>query len=83
MNLPKVINPVTGNNAGNCVYKKSRALPASTVQPPSCQFEGCNIVLENAKEYHKRHKVYEMHSKSPKVIILVPSNASVSSAAGN
>ena len=53
-NPAKVINPITGNSAGDCVYK--------TVQPPHFQVEGCNVVLENAKEYHKRHKVCEMHS---------------------
>ena len=71
-NPAKVINPVTGNSAGDCVYKKPRALLASTAQPPRCrcQVEGCNVVLANAKEYHKRHKVCEMHSKAPKVIVL-------------
>ena len=84
-NPAKVINPVTGNSAGDCVYKKPKTLPALTAQPPRCrcQVEGCNVVLANAKEYHKRHKVCEMHSKAPKVIVLVPSNASVSSVAGN
>ena len=62
MNPAKVINPVTGNSTGDCIYNKLRALPASKMQPPSCQVEGCNVVLENAKEYHKRHKVCEMHS---------------------
>ena len=83
VNLAKVINLVTGNSAGDCVYKKPRALPASTVQPPSCQVEGCNVVLEKAKEYHKRHKVYECIPKPPKSLFLVPSNASVSNVAGN
>ena len=69
-NPAKVINPVTSNSAGDCVYKKPRALLASTAQPPRCQVEGCNVVLANAKEYHKRHKVCEMHSKAPKVIVL-------------
>ena len=69
-NSAKVINPVIGNSTSYCVYNKPRALPASTAQPPSCQVEGCNVVLANAKEYHKRHKVYEMHSKAPKVIVL-------------
>ena len=49
VNSAKVINPVTRNSAGDCVYKKPRALPALTVQPPSCQVEGCNVVLENEK----------------------------------
>lgn len=35
-----------------------------------CQVEGCHVALVNAKEYHRRHKVCEMHSKSPKVVVL-------------
>ncbi|MBA0859535.1 hypothetical protein Goshw_008016 [Gossypium schwendimanii] len=42
--------------------------PASTV--PRCQVEGCDVALVNAKEYHRRHKVCEMHSKAPKVVVL-------------
>ena len=61
-NPAQVINPVSGNSVGDCIYKKPRAFPASTAQPSRCQVEGCNVVLENAKEYHKRHKVCEMHS---------------------
>ena len=62
VNPAQVINPVSGNSIGNCVYKKLRDFLASTAQPSRCQVEGCNVVLENAKEYHKRHKVCEMHS---------------------
>lgn len=69
-NPAQVINPVSGNSVGDCVYKKPRAFPASTAQPSRCQVEGCNVGLVNAKEYHKRHKVCEMHSKAPKVIVL-------------
>ncbi|KAF3795201.1 Squamosa promoter-binding-like protein 7 [Nymphaea thermarum] len=36
---------------------------------PRCQVEGCNLGLMGAKEYHRRHKVCEMHSKAPKVIV--------------
>ncbi|KAK7395603.1 hypothetical protein VNO78_16167 [Psophocarpus tetragonolobus] len=35
-----------------------------------CQVEGCHVALVNAKEYHRRHKVCEMHSKAPKVVVL-------------
>ena len=79
MNPAKGINPF----AGDCVYKKPRALPASTAQPPRCQVEGCNVVLANAKEYHKRHKSMKCIRKPPKSFLLVPSNAFVSSVAGN
>ena len=81
-NPAQVINPVSGNSVGDCVYKKPRALPASTAQPPRCrcQVEGCNVVLANAKEYHKSVKCIP---KPPKSLFLVPSNASVGSVAGN
>ncbi|CAI9770336.1 unnamed protein product [Fraxinus pennsylvanica] len=36
---------------------------------PRCQVEGCQVVLVNAKDYHRRHKVCEMHAKAPKVVV--------------
>ncbi|KAG0466741.1 hypothetical protein HPP92_017713 [Vanilla planifolia] len=54
-------------------------LPSASVKRPSichqsiqhsyCQVEGCNVDLTTAKEYHRKHRVCESHSKSPKVII--------------
>eukprot|EP01018_Ginkgo_biloba_P002062 Gb_26599 [translate_table: standard] len=52
------------------VHKRPRPLPSSSSQPPRCQVEGCNVALTNAKEYHRRHKVCEMHSKAPKAIVV-------------
>ncbi|KAI3894212.1 hypothetical protein MKX03_022637 [Papaver bracteatum] len=43
---------------------------SSTVVVPRCQVEGCHVALIHAKDYHRRHKVCEMHSKAPKVIVL-------------
>ncbi|KAJ8534765.1 hypothetical protein K7X08_016493 [Anisodus acutangulus] len=37
---------------------------------PRCQVEGCHEALVNAKAYHRRHKVCEMHAKAPKVVVL-------------
>ncbi|GLT84353.1 hypothetical protein SLE2022_025890 [Rubroshorea leprosula] len=37
---------------------------------PMCQVEGCQVALVNVKEYHRRHKVCEKHSKAPKVVVL-------------
>lgn len=34
-----------------------------------CQVEGCNLDLSSAKQYHKKHRVCEKHSKCPKVIV--------------
>ncbi|PON61185.1 SBP-box transcription factor [Parasponia andersonii] len=41
-------------------------LPAAV---PRCQVEGCHVALVKAKDYHRRHKVCEMHSKAPKVMV--------------
>ncbi|ESW06541.1 hypothetical protein PHAVU_010G056200 [Phaseolus vulgaris] len=37
---------------------------------PRCQVEGCHVALVNSKEYHRRHRVCDMHSKAPKVVVL-------------
>ncbi|XWS31886.1 hypothetical protein CRYUN_Cryun23aG0114000 [Craigia yunnanensis] len=34
-----------------------------------CQVEDCGTDLSNAKDYHKRHKVCEMHSKASKALV--------------
>ncbi|KAJ0759044.1 putative transcription factor SBP family [Helianthus annuus] len=36
---------------------------------PRCQVEGCHVALGNAKEYYRKHKVCEIHSKAPKVVV--------------
>ncbi|KAA8526818.1 hypothetical protein F0562_008953 [Nyssa sinensis] len=38
------------------------------VSRPRCQVEKCAADLTNAKRYHRRHKVCEVHSKAPVVI---------------
>ncbi|XP_048502400.1 squamosa promoter-binding-like protein 3 isoform X2 [Beta vulgaris subsp. vulgaris] len=50
------------------VTKKSKTSPLST-ESPRCQVEGCNIDLSSAKDYHRKHRVCESHSKCPKVVI--------------
>ncbi|KAI3741194.1 hypothetical protein L1987_58861 [Smallanthus sonchifolius] len=37
---------------------------------PICLVEGCHVALGNAKEYYKKHKVCEVHSKAPNVVVL-------------
>ncbi|KAF5744285.1 squamosa promoter-binding-like protein 7 [Tripterygium wilfordii] len=41
----------------------------SSMAVARCQVEGCHVALLNAKEYHKRHKVCETHSKAPSVVV--------------
>ncbi|CAH2070435.1 unnamed protein product [Thlaspi arvense] len=38
-------------------------------QMPICLVDGCNSDFSNCREYHKRHKVCEVHSKTPVVTI--------------
>lgn len=37
--------------------------------PPSCLVEECGVDLSDAKRYHRRHKVCEVHSKAPVAIV--------------
>ncbi|XP_072089837.1 squamosa promoter-binding-like protein 10 isoform X4 [Arachis hypogaea] len=48
--------------------KKSKS-NAQNMQYPCCQVEGCGLDLLSAKDYHRKHRVCESHSKSPKVVI--------------
>ncbi|KAK3008770.1 hypothetical protein RJ639_015220, partial [Escallonia herrerae] len=48
--------------------KRPRASYQST-QAPRCQVEGCNLDLVSAKDYHRRHRICESHSKCPKVTV--------------
>lgn len=34
-----------------------------------CQVEGCRVDLSSAKDYHRKHRVCEVHSKTPKVVV--------------
>lgn len=38
-------------------------------QAVHCLVDGCNADLSNCREYHRRHKVCEVHSKTPEVTI--------------
>nr|XP_043606369.1 squamosa promoter-binding-like protein 13A [Erigeron canadensis] len=47
-----------------------RARPINNMlQAASCLVDGCTADLSNSKEYHRRHKVCEVHSKTPEVSI--------------
>lgn len=55
-------------SASSIATKRSR-VSHQKMQNPSCQVEGCNLDLTLAKNYHRRHRICENHSKSPKVIV--------------
>ncbi|XP_030495693.2 squamosa promoter-binding-like protein 6 isoform X1 [Cannabis sativa] len=48
---------------------KRLRLSAANPQNGLCQVYGCNKNLSSSKDYHKRHKVCELHSKTAKVIV--------------
>ncbi|KAH7291229.1 hypothetical protein KP509_29G007700 [Ceratopteris richardii] len=50
------------------VAKKGRGSSVAA-QVPRCQVEGCNLDLSSSKDYHRRHKVCEPHSKAGKVVV--------------
>ncbi|KAL2903832.1 Squamosa promoter-binding-like protein 16 [Bienertia sinuspersici] len=43
--------------------------PGSSGQVVSCLVDGCRADLSKCRDYHRRHKVCEMHSKTPRVTI--------------
>ncbi|CAL9115516.1 unnamed protein product, partial [Musa textilis] len=66
-NLP-LSSSLDSASAPTAMLKKSRVSHQSA-QSTSCQVEGCNIDLSGAKDYHRKHRVCEMHSKWPKVTV--------------
>lgn len=61
--LPSVV-PVSSSAA----VKKTKSSSQNT-SIPRCQVEGCNLDLSSAKEYHRKHRVCDGHSKCPKVTV--------------
>nr|WMI30905.1 squamosa promter-binding-like protein 4 [Diospyros sp. 'deyangshi'] len=59
--------PVLSSAESSAPAKRVRAGLSS--QSPFCQVYGCRKDLSSSKDYHKRHKVCEVHSKTPKVIV--------------
>ncbi|KAG6484757.1 hypothetical protein ZIOFF_053282 [Zingiber officinale] len=48
--------------------KRARA-PSTAGQNVSCSVDGCKFDLSHCREYHRRHKVCEAHSKTPIVMV--------------
>jgi hypothetical protein len=51
--------------------KRPRTGPggANGPQCPSCAVDGCKADLSKCRDYHRRHKVCEAHSKTPLVVV--------------
>ncbi|KAG8080439.1 hypothetical protein GUJ93_ZPchr0007g5590 [Zizania palustris] len=67
--------PVTGGaGAAGAAGASSRSPSAAARRGaggggPSCQVERCTANLSEARQYHRRHKVCELHSKQPIVLV--------------
>lgn len=60
--------PILSSMRPSLLVKRSRTR-GSCPQTPFCQVHGCNMDLSSSKDYHKRHKVCDVHSKTAKVIV--------------
>ncbi|KAI3720420.1 hypothetical protein L6452_21336 [Arctium lappa] len=56
--------PLSSVSTGKKVKSSCQSTPIQR-----CQVEGCNLDLSSAKEYHRKHRVCESHSKCPKVVV--------------
>ncbi|XVF74038.1 hypothetical protein PTKIN_Ptkin13bG0029600 [Pterospermum kingtungense] len=61
--LNSVEEPVSRPN------KKVRSGSPGSTNYPMCQVDNCKEDLSNAKDYHRRHKVCEIHSKATKALV--------------
>ncbi|XP_050236767.1 squamosa promoter-binding-like protein 1 [Mercurialis annua] len=48
---------------------KKTKLAGGSISRAVCQVEDCGADLSSAKDYHRRHKVCEMHSKASKALV--------------
>ncbi|XP_043715116.1 squamosa promoter-binding-like protein 13A isoform X2 [Telopea speciosissima] len=60
--------PVISSVSSSVPAKRARTTSLNS-QTPYCQVLGCNLDLSSSKDYHKRHRVCEAHSKTTKVIV--------------
>lgn len=58
---------IVSMSAATTVKRSKSSCQASLA--PRCQVEGCNLDLSSAKDYHRKHRICENHSKSPRVIV--------------
>ncbi|KAM5588183.1 squamosa promoter-binding-like protein 3 [Rosa sericea] len=60
---------VMNSTSSTSPSKKGSGAGGSTTTRPSCQAQSCNADLSDAKQYYRRHKVCDFHSKAPAVIV--------------
>jgi hypothetical protein len=63
-----VVSKMASSPSCSGSYKRARTINNTTLSV-SCLVDGCNSDLSNCRDYHRRHKVCELHSKTPEVTI--------------
>ncbi|KAK7308519.1 hypothetical protein VNO77_42129 [Canavalia gladiata] len=58
-----------GGVVGRANNKRVRSGSPGTASYPMCQVDNCREDLSKAKDYHRRHKVCEAHSKASKALL--------------
>ncbi|TKY69131.1 Squamosa promoter-binding protein 14 [Spatholobus suberectus] len=61
--------PLQLNLGGRANSKRVRSGSPGTASYPMCQVDNCREDLSKAKDYHRRHKVCEAHSKASKALL--------------
>lgn len=65
------VKPIVEREDSNCEEKNGKRVKSqpSLLNPPICQVDACNVNLNDARDYHRRHKVCETHAKSTSVLL--------------
>ncbi|KAJ0252555.1 SBP domain-containing protein [Hirschfeldia incana] len=61
--------PVSLVSSSSASPVKRTKSASQKLQTPRCQVEGCDLDLTSAKDYHRKHRICENHSKSPRVVV--------------
>ncbi|KAM7253997.1 hypothetical protein ACFE04_031679 [Oxalis oulophora] len=63
------VDPSSAGSGSTSTTKRARANSNGQGQTVNCSVDGCNSDLSLCKDYHRRHKVCELHSKTPEVTV--------------
>ncbi|KAJ4830276.1 hypothetical protein Tsubulata_021750 [Turnera subulata] len=67
--VDKIKDPGDSLMESSSLSSKRARTPGNVAQVPSCLVDGCTSDLSKCRDYHRRHKVCELHSKTPRVFI--------------
>ncbi|XP_043707534.1 squamosa promoter-binding-like protein 16 isoform X2 [Telopea speciosissima] len=65
----RISTMVSSSSSSSSSSSKRARAPGNVTQTASCSVDGCTSDLSNCRDYHRRHKVCEVHSKTPTVMV--------------